>query len=488
MIYDHKVDKITHFDVATEVHSSPPPSYPVPARVRQPEPPITFNTTEDGAAQRLANLKFPDQLLFDELSGQWHVFDSKRWRQVHPREIEHFVVKLAEAYREDSNGQHCDTIKKELIKFARSLEAQRTIQNIVNAAQRYCQFDGERFNIDPMAFNVMNGTVHLSEASCLKHHNSKDLISKVANVEYDLGAECPKFEAFVYQMMGGDVEVIGFLQEALGTALMGQNPDRIVVALLGEGRNGKSVLLKVIRHIFGDYGQDAPPDLMLQKSGGGASPELARMIGIRIVCLDDPDIGNNQKTAVDNLKRLSGDQKIVGRALYGSYIEFRGVMTPLIAWNKVPDLHGGGGEAIWDRLAMFDIKHRISDSAKNPNLENELLEEAPGILNWLIVGFEHRMKRGHLEWPNAILDTKEQLRNQPDSAGQFVTYFVAKQKGKRIKVTDLYQAYETWCVANGRDLYDKSRFKHCMERAGYAQYKTKGLMHWRDTVLQHPDP
>ena len=444
------------------------------------EPEKTYNPTEDGAARRLADQYFQKEFLFDDVPENWYMYDGKRWRQVSSRHLENDVVALGDDYRTDASSLN-GKAQEEVVRFATHLESQRTVQNVVTAASRHCGFDGSMFDADANSFNVMNGTIKLGATSSIKEHCPTDWITKVANAVYDADATCPQWEAFIDWITDSDIEIAEFLQELLGTALLGQNPDRKIIALHGPGRNGKSLILKVLRDIFGDYAQDAPSDLLVQKaSGGGASPEIARMKGIRLACLDDPDIASGQATAVDNLKRLSGDQNIVGRPLYGKHIEFRSAMLPLIAWNKVPDLHGGGGDAMWDRLAMFEFHNRPENP--DPNLETKLLEESDGILQWLIEGLERRLKRGSLVTPNAILETTERLRGQKDSAGDFVDRCVLKAEGKRVTASDLYSAYKDWCTANLRDVHNQSRLKACMEKAGYEQRKISSFR-WIDVEV-----
>lgn len=467
--------------ITTPVEYGVPALLPADQTVNH-DPSDTYNPTDDGAARRLADRHHPHELLFDDISQQWYRFDSSRWLAISARELENEVVALGDEYKKDA-WRFQGKAAQERLSFATQLESQRSIEQVVKAAKRHCTFDGQSFDADPYAFNVENGTLLLDDVSEIVEHDYAHWITKRAGACYDPETTCPRWAKFIDWLADRDSEIVAFLQELLGTALIGQNPDRVIIVLHGPGKNGKSVILKIMRAIFGDYGQDAPSDLLMQKSAGGASPELARMKGVRLLCLDDPDIGNAQTTAIDNLKRLSGDQNIVGRALYGKHTEFRGVMTPLIAWNKVPDLHGGGGNAIWDRLAMFEFHKRPAKA--DPNLEAKLLSEREGILNWLIEGFERRSKRGGLLWPNAILDTKQSLRDKKDSAGEFVQRRVTSVSGQRVKANDLYAAYEAWCKAHQLDLHDRRRLKHCMEQAGYAQRKIS-TMQWIDAELLTP--
>lgn len=443
---------------------------------------LNFNPSHDGAAKRIAYLHFRD-LRYHVASKQWFVFSEGRWQSGPVSEVERRIVNLKDDYETDHVTSTDGSVERQ--KFSKLIENQSMVTNIERAARRQPELEslGDPFDNDPWALNVANGTLCLKSLA-IRGHDPDDMITRISPVEFDPQATAPEWTRFIEWFSNGDHELQFFMQEVFGTTLVGQNLDRILIFLLGVGSNGKSVLLQVLRHILGDYGQDAPSDLLVTKSSGGASPELAQMKGIRLLCLDDPTI-NDQNTAVDNLKRLSGDQMITGRPLYGEFIEFRGQMNPVIAVNRIPDLSRGGGEAIWDRLQPIACRARIQNTKKDPELLNKLISESPGILNWLLEGLKRRLDRGHLSEPNAVTDLRAKIRQEKDSAQIFVENCVEPSPTNKISATVLYGAYQTFCKSANLDSLDRARLKHCMETAGFEQKKHSSIF-WMKAKLVCP--
>ena len=73
---------------------------------------------------------------------------------------------------------------------------------------------------DPFLLNVLNGTLDLHTGE-LRPHSRRDLLTKLAPVEYDPGAQLKAWEDFLEHITGGDAEYVAYLQRAAGYALTG---------------------------------------------------------------------------------------------------------------------------------------------------------------------------------------------------------------------------------------------------------------------------
>ena len=73
------------------------------------------------------------------------------------------------------------------------------------------------------------------------------------------------------------------------------------------------------------------------------------------------------------------------RLIHGEFFEFRPEGKLLISTNKKPQILGRD-EGIWRRVRLIPFKFRIPDKMKIGNMEELLLKELPGILNWAIKG------------------------------------------------------------------------------------------------------
>jgi phage/plasmid-associated DNA primase len=117
------------------------------------------------------------------------------------------------------------------------------------------------FDQDPWTLNMENGTVDLRTGT-LRPHTPEDLLSKMIPLRYDQQAKCPQFMAFLFRIMGSHPDaseadnlnadqMACYLQKAFGYAATGK-PEKLLFVLYGEGNNGKTTLLEVIRDALGD--------------------------------------------------------------------------------------------------------------------------------------------------------------------------------------------------------------------------------------------
>src|SRR5207253_6753974 len=108
-----------------------------------------------------------------------------------------------------------------------------------------------------------------------------------AGASYDVEARAPRWERFISEISLGDVELIGFLQRALGYTMTGLTHERLLFVPHGSGDNGKSLLLATVGTVLGDYAQSAPPDLLLLQRNSSHPTSIARLAGARFVSMTE---------------------------------------------------------------------------------------------------------------------------------------------------------------------------------------------------------
>ena len=123
------------------------------------------------------------------------------------------------------------------------------------------QASASDFDQDPWTLNTENGTVDLRTGT-LRPHRPEDLLSKMIPLRYDQHAECPQFMAFLFRIMGSHPDasdgeninaeqMVSYLQKVFACAATWK-PEKLLFVLYGEGNNGKTTLLEVIRDTLGD--------------------------------------------------------------------------------------------------------------------------------------------------------------------------------------------------------------------------------------------
>jgi hypothetical protein len=221
---------------------------------------------------------------------KWSIFYGARWLKDPPGGMFNIVRETLEdlyQYAMIQEGDERSRLFKEIIGLE-SIQKQRAMIDMASTLPSIIaepsQFDG-----DPLLLNVNNGTLDL-RTGCLRGQDPSDLISKLAPVVFDPSAQCPIWEATIAKIMGGNTNLIAFLQRALGYSLTGNTGEQCFFIAYGSGANGKSTVLKLLAqgahqklHRFVSAGvalllelaeQDGGVEVYLLSTGGGPVTEL----------------------------------------------------------------------------------------------------------------------------------------------------------------------------------------------------------------------
>jgi len=150
-----------------------------------------------------------------------------------------------------------------------------------------------------------------------------------------------------------------YIIDILSDLLYGENNKNIFQIWQGLGANGKGLLAIFLKYIFGDYYAESNIALLTQKSGSAnsASPELARLQGIRVAMFSEPEQGAKLNNGL--IKKITGGEKISARKLYCDSVEYMPHFTPIIQCNTGFSMEDITDESIPRRLRFIEFKNQF---------------------------------------------------------------------------------------------------------------------------------
>lgn len=419
--------------------------------------------TDLGNAERLI-AQFGDDLRYCHENERWYTWDGCRWGTDNAGTVNHFAAQTVRAMLKEASETDDPRLRDALAKWALTSQSCYRLESMVSVARsipaivvRIADLDA-----DPWRLNVKNGTIDLKTGRLLPARR-EDLITQLAPVAYYPSATCPKFDAFMCEVMGGDLELIEFTQRWFGYCLTGDVSEQCMPICHGPGANGKSVLMDTLMGLMGGYAGLAPPHLLVESKSQEHPTEIADMKGKRLVVASETE--ENGALKLQLVKRLTGDAKLKGRFMRQDYFEFARTHKLMLVTNNTPRVRENS-EAAWRRLLLVPFKMVIPEERRDPKLLTALVEERPGILRWLVEGCLAWQREG-LKPPWTVRLATEGYRLGEDDLGKYFSERCVVEEGGVTPWKTVWESYCDWADAAGVARVSQGTLREFLERRGH---------------------
>src|SRR5262249_26063784 len=177
----------------------------------------------------------------------------------------------------------------------------------------------DQWDSDPWLLNTPEGIIDLRSGRKFSHR-ADAYMTKITAVAPNEAHPTPVWEAFLQQVTGGDVELVGFLRRMTGYALTGSTQAHSLFFMHGAGANGKSTLINAVTGCFGDYPRTAPIEAFIASTQERHPTDLAGLRGARLVTAVETDEGRRWNES--KIKALTGGDKIAARFMRQDFFEY----------------------------------------------------------------------------------------------------------------------------------------------------------------------
>lgn len=435
--------------------------------------PKVYSFDDTGNADRFVDNV--DTMRYSVDWGYWLQYDGRAWKRDSTREIyrkiDSMLPKMVLEYK------YClSTGEQEAAKEYRKWIGKSRSNNVKKALERELEHRlavaSDVFDKKTMLLNTQNGTLDLQYCE-LKPHNMNDFVTKTATANYDTGATCPQWLAFLDTVFDGDKDTIETVQRAVGYSLTGSTKEQCMFICIGKGRNGKSTFLEVLRDVLGDYALNIQPEtLMVKKQNNGASNDIARLRGTRFVTTVETADGCRLNESL--IKQLTGGDRMTARFLYGEYFEFDPEFKIWMATNSKPIIRGTD-DGIWRRIRVIPFNVQIPEDKVDKDLKEKLLKESAGILVWMVEGLKMWLNDGGLKESPAIQAAVNDYRTEMDVLEMFIDDYAERDISAKTSSSDLYRAYKLWAMETGNYTMTNTKFGIEMSKKFERQRETRGF-------------
>jgi putative DNA primase/helicase len=145
----------------------------------------------------------------------------------------------------------------------------------------------------------------------------------------------------------------------------------------------------------------------------------------------------------------------------------------------------GTDHGIWRRIRLIPFTTKIEDEAQDKQLDDKLLREKSGILNWLIEGALMWQKEG-LKPPNIIISATNEYRGEMDVIGNFIKERCEQKPGLEIRARELFKCYQDWCEENNEHAVSERFLGLRLKELGLGQRRGNDGRYWQNIGVR-PD-
>jgi putative DNA primase/helicase len=418
---------------------------------------------------------------YNALWKKWLVWNGMRWEMDDGYLIHDKGLNMIRGIYDDLRKTSDYRDRMELERHAMQSESARRRKALIEVASWIPELNVKTDDLDkdPWLLNVKNGTVDL-KTGALREHRREDYITKIATVDFDSRADCPVWKKFIMEIMNYEGELIRFLQTAAGWGITGDTSEQTMFILFGSGANGKSTFLNTIMNLFGDYCTATPTETFMKKNQERIGNDIARLRGTRFVTTTEADQGRRLSEPL--IKQITGNDTLTARFLYGEYFNFVPTFKIFMATNHKPIIRGTD-YGIWRRIKLIPFTTTITPDRQDKHLEQKLVKEGPGILNWLIEG-TRRWFTGGLAAPDIVTNATDEYRGEMDVIGNFIREMCVQSEGVQVKARELFRCYQGWCDENNEHAVSERLLGLRLKDLGLEQKRSGDGRYWRGIGLK----
>jgi len=314
----------------------------------------------------------------------------------------------------------------------------------------------EDFDRDPYILNLENGLLDIRSMEISPHTPDYPSVIRVP-VIYNPSADCRRIVQFWQEVVG--VETVPLMEELFGFCLDPKYSIHRAFLFVGDGANGKSTLVELLRCFLG---KDNCATVPLQAFDGNrfASSQLWGKLANLYADLPTSSIKHTGR-----FKMLTGGDTVSGEEKYRSAFSFTNRAKLVFSTNRPPKIENEDSFAFWRRWIMINFPNVFVQVKADKNLLSKLCQptELSGLLNIALAALKRLWSVGEFTYSASVEDVNEQYLKASDPIYAFLQDRCVMAPDKWVSKDSLYDAFKQYCVASKVPVMGKESFGRALK-------------------------
>ncbi len=237
------------------------------------------------------------------------------------------------------------------------------------------EINRESFLMDNNIISFSNGILNLDSMILYYHHYAYNMSYTVAADYLRDPAECPRFEQFLYEVSGGDTDIVKRIYQMIGYAISPKFDKKVLFLLQGVPNSGKTLLSSFVESLFNP---EAVFSMDIERYEGKFN--VSELMG-KALCIS-PDMSGKplSRALVSKLKQLTGNDTIGVERKFKSMVTFRNTATILLGTNY-PLLTAEPEEGFEERVVTIPFRFSTPKEQRDSSLLDKLKGESSAIVS-----------------------------------------------------------------------------------------------------------
>ncbi len=443
------------------------------------EPPETreFNHIEvKQQEQQPASMQIKAEAVQDHSLDRFHKFNGKgQITGAFDVEIVDYIIsteniiKVADVVYLYHNGVYEEDRKGEILKYKiqsliyRDFQNSRTINRIYDLLliqpsikKQY----GELNQFPAYWVNFKNGMLDVKTMELLPHSPQYFSMNQIPHNFTSLTkADLERFpHSQQFLKTSFDVQDIETVFQYMGVCLTHTILYQVFLLLLGEGANGKSLLIEMFHAVIGEKNiSNLSMDKLTQRFF--SSQLFLKLIN---TCADIPKINIDDDA---ELKKIIGGDSIQAEFKGKDSFSFKPYAKLLFSANRFPHVD--------DKSDGFRRRLRVIEMNKKPqnkdiHLKEKMLKEIDFWIFTAVQGLRKVLEQNDIHESDNSKRVKETIYKNGDSVYSFIADCLQPQPGHNIKRAEMFREYDKYC-----QYYERARVR---KRTFFDEMKAKGFV------------
>ena len=325
------------------------------------------------------------------------------------------------------------------------------VSEVIGNVQRSTYVQVERFTEPTPNIVVENGLLNV-ETFALGPHTPDHYSLSGLPVKFDLNGTCPAFERFLPEVLYRDD--IPIVQEWFGYCLHRGYPAQLAILFVGDGSNGKSTLIGVLKALLGFENISSVSLQELELNRFAKADLFGKLANLYA------DLPDSALKSIGTFKMLTGGDPIRGEKKFQDSFPFVNNAKLTFSCNVVPEVYEDTA-AFFRRWIIIQFPHIFEGEKADKDLLKKLTtpEELSGILNWALLGLKRLRENG---WTFSNSRPTEELRldyiRRSSPMKAFTMDVLTINTRGRVPKKSLYQAFAKYCEKNKLPLVTEATF------------------------------